>query len=180
MAQKNDYTAGWFLAAYSASNSSYSWATIGSTRDGWTVHQTFHEQDVHDDRFGDGRADTVQQGVDYEVSGIMLNLNAAVASGVFNAQESEGNTNNNVGLLGSTLYGALCLTPLAGTPAASLLGGGMSYLFYIAAIANNVDRLLSSKLREIPVTFKTIPSQPNSNKCYVIAATPAGVPSTYP
>lgn len=177
MSAKNDYCAGHFLASFSAVrfSSTPSWVTIGSTTEGFTIETTLHEEEIHDDRFGQATADTVQEGADYRVTGIMLNIGVAESSGMLYSQIGQGKTNDNCGLLGSALYGALALTPVAGTPAATLLGAGNSYVFYLAAVGNSYQYLLGNKHRTIPVSFRCLPDQNNSNKAYAILSY-AGIP----
>lgn len=166
------YVAGHFVAFYSPAGSGSAYQDCGSTREGWRLRITLHEQDVHDDAFGQGIADTIQEGADATVEGL------SVAAGILQAtnailwaqQSAEGKSNNNVGLRGSDLYGSLKLTPIAGTPAAATIGAGNSYFFDLAAVANNIEMLLGSGLREIPITFKVLPNQANGNQLYRIAA----------
>lgn len=182
MSARNDYCAGHFLAAFSPvpMSGTPAWVTIGSTTEGFNIETTLHEEEIHDDRFGQGVADVVQEGSDVHVSGILLNIGVVESSGVLYSQVPQGASNNNAGKLGSQLYGSLCLTPVAGTPAAALLGAGNSYVFRLCAIMNNVNYLLANKHRSISVSWRCLPDQSDSNLFWTIGATPAGVPSTYP
>ncbi len=175
---KRGYIAGHFNVAFSASSYGSSagatWSTFGSTRDGFRLKPILHEQEVHDDAFGDGVADTIQQGVDYQLEGIAIEYAKLSSSNAMWSQIGvEGLNNQNVGHRGSDLYGSLCLTPVAGTPAATQIGAGNSYLFYLCAIINDPEVLLSAKLREVPVTFRCLPD-PNSEASSPVPPAPDG------
>ena len=176
-----DYISGFHYMFYSITNGSAAanWKNIGNTEEGSNLHRAIHEEDIHDDAYGSSRADTVQQGADYELSGALINLNAAQDAGVFDAQQVAGQTNNKVGLLGSSYYGSICLAPLPGTPAAAFLAANFAnaecIIAGLAAIANDYSMLLSSKQRKVPVTFKFLPDQANGNLAYYTGALPAGI-----
>lgn len=185
MADYNDYNSGHWNAAFSPAplSGGASFVTIGSTTEGWTLETTLHEEEIHDDRFGQGVADTVQEGADYRVSGIVLNIGVVESSGMLYSQIGQGKTNDNCGLLGSSLYGSLCLTPVPGTPAASAnkgIGAGNSYVFYLCAVGNSYSYLMGNRHRTIPVSFRCLPSQSQGNKAYAIIATPSGANPAYP
>ena len=182
---QRSYIAGHFLCAWSSTSISSSagatWTSIGSTQNGWRLRPTIHTNPVNDDAFGDGRADVIQAGADFMLEGITVQAKLVQASGViWNSVGGEGYSLNNVGLRGSDIYGSICLTPIAGTPAANLIGAGNSYVIPLAGVVNDPEILLASKLREIPLSFDVLPDPNNANKFYLIEATPSGVPSTIP
>lgn len=183
------YIAGHFRAAWSptaygsAGAGTPSWVTIGSTEKGWELKPSILVDPVNDDAFGRGAADTIMQGVDMTLDGLTVEAGKVNASGVmFAVPGAEGHSNNNVGLRGSDLYGSLCLTPIAGTPAAATppqgIGAGNSYVIFLCAVIGDPSQLLASTLRKIPLNFMCLPDPANSNEFYQIVTTPAGVPST--
>lgn len=168
--------AGYFTAYYGPNGSAGSYVSIGQCRDGWSIETTLHEQDVHSDAFGDAIADTINQGQDYRIVGISIEFTRLKNStALFIQPGAQGNVNINVGLRGTDLYGRLALTPITGTPAATDLGAGMSYVFPIAAPANDFSILLSSKLREVHLSFKVLTT---TGSAYSIVSTPSGVLAT--
>lgn len=177
------YTAGHFKAAFaptSLGSATVTWYSIGSTEEGWTLETTYHEDEIHDDAFGQAVADTVQEGIDYRVSGVTLNVAAINTAGILASQETPGVVNANCGQLGSAIYGSLCLTPVAGTTAETRIGAGNSYVFYLAAVGNNVSYLLGNMHRKIPVNFRCLPDPAHPGISWAIIATPTGVPTTFP
>jgi hypothetical protein len=178
-----DIQAGHFLAAFAptsiGSGSSTTWYTIGTTEDGWNLEQQMHEEEVHDDAHGDAPIDTVNRGSSYNVTGILINRSALTTAGVLVTQSPIGSSNAYAGQLGSKLYGSLCLTPVAGTTAALNIGAGNSILFFLAAIANNINQLLANRAQKIQATFRTLPSNQNNQQNYDIVPTPSGVPAAY-
>lgn len=177
------YVAGHMVAWYSTNSVSQSggasYLAIGSTREGWNIRPSFHTQPVHDDAYGEGKADSINQGADMSLDGVLIQAALPqVEAALWNMTGGAGQSNNQVGLKGSDTYGSLVLVPVAGTPAAAKIGAGNAYIFYMAQVINDPSILLSSKLREIPVTFDLLPDPNNTNKFYTVATTPAGCSAT--
>lgn len=178
MAQRN-WLSGWWRFDYNptiTASGGGTWNYCGSTRDGLHLRQNQHKFDIKSDEFGDATPDHVLQGVDYLVEGVFVEYALLIASGVLDTQPFErGEVNTNVGLRASDIYGALCMTPLPGTPSASaqFMGAGNSIIAYSAGCINDIDELLGSKPIEPALTFQLLPALNHSNKAYVIAATPA-------
>lgn len=142
------YIAGHFNSAFSylSVSAGPTWFPIGSTENGFELVPTFHFEPVIDDAGGMAMADGIQQGQDLIIRG--TSISADLITPVLYRQEPQGRFNTNVGLTLNHLAGSLVLTPVAGTPAAAMLGSGMSYVFYAAIIENDIPQLLSSKLRK--------------------------------
>lgn len=166
--------AGFFTVFWSPPGSSPAYVNLGQTREGATIETTVHEQDVHSDAFGDAIAETIQQGVDYRVTLTGIEY-TKVKQAMFALPVTQGNVNTKVGLRGTDLYGPLALTPIVGTPASTEIGAGNSYVFPLTAPGNNINILLSSKLREINLSFKALTV---TGSAYSITTTPAGVTAT--
>ncbi len=166
--------AGFFNVFWSPHGSAASYVSLGQTREGANIETTIHEQDVHSDAFGDAIADTIQQGVDYRVTLIGIEY-TKLKQALFALPAAQGNVNITVGLRGTDLYGSLAMTPITGTPAATEAGAGNSYVFPIATPANDFSILLSSKLREVHVSFKVLTT---TGSAYTITSTPAGCSAT--
>jgi hypothetical protein len=162
-------TSGYFTAYYAPHGSAPAYVSVGQCQDGWEIETTLHEQDVHSDAFGEAVAERINQGADYRVTGISieyLKLKACLA--LFNQPGAQGNVNINVGLRGTDLYGALALTPLIGTPAATELGAGNSYSFPFAAVGNTFNIPLMSKCRIVHLSFNVLTT---SGSAYSIVST---------
>jgi hypothetical protein len=148
------FIAGAYTATYVAGSGSAE--SIGRTRVGFDIEDNVLLQAVHTDDFGDVEVDGVCQGVmttvrlDYvEYDKILAALNVPFGT-------TQGVSNAKVGTLNSLLAGALVLTPVAGTPAASITPN--VYTFPLAIVSERVVRKLSSKLREGPLTFRAYPN----------------------
>lgn len=155
---------------------------IGSTQAGWEVRETMHNRPVQDDLFGLARPDAIAAGADYEVTGLSVEFDKLGTSGLLSSQIPLGYVNTTVGYRMRDLAGSLYLLPKPFTPAATLLGAGNCYCVYSAAIANDITIMLSSALRECPVTFFAFPVSNTSyfggtaiNQAYGIVPTIAGV-----
>jgi len=169
------HTAYFSLTTFSAGPTYFN---IGSTENGFNHRETDHYEDVVDDAGGSAIADGINQGRDLIVTGTSIeadNINNVLYQGT-----PLGRFNINVGQTANSLAGTLVLTPVAGTPAAAALGVGMSRVYYAALIINDVEQMLSSKLRKIPVTWRCYPSTSEGWKVWDILSTPAGVSAANP
>ena len=174
------YVAGHHTAFFSltSGSSSPTYFYIGSTRDGYRHRERIHSQPVIDDSGGEAEVDAIQQGVDVSVEFDWIEYDLfkpVLYSASTGTQTQLGLIKANVGKRLTDLAGILVLTPKPGTPAATEIGAGMSRIYYKAIIAENVDVLLASKLRQGPAMFKCYPDVTNSNEVWAIAATPSGV-----
>lgn len=133
----------------------YNGASIGSTREGFTLGNRMHHQPVIDDSFGEMEADGVQQGCDTTLELDYIDYDLMQAA-LFAQTGGEGLGNAKVGNLLSGLGKAIVLTPVAGTPAASQTTP--VYTFPLATIVDDVPTLLASKLRQGRVRFHVWPS----------------------
>jgi hypothetical protein len=137
---------------------------IGQSRNGFTIRNVIHEQPVNADMAGDVPVDAIEQGeevfvdldfVEYTLMKVALKATTAVIGGGF----------VNVGLLRSALCLPLVLTPIgpygSSTSATSASLEGSNWTFNIAVVADNIDILLSSKLRQGPIRFKVYPNTSN-------------------
>lgn len=178
MAQRN-WLSGWWRFDYNPNVSASgggTWNYCGSTRDGLHLRQMQHKFDIKSDEFGDATPDHILQGCDYMVEGVFVEMALLLASGILDTQPgAQGQVNTNVGLRASDIYGALCMTPLPGTPSASSqwMTAGQSLVAYSAGCINDIEELLSSKPVEPALTFQLLPALNFSNKAYVKTGTPA-------
>lgn len=163
------------LGTYSSGHYSASWngADIGSTRSGIKLRPTYLTQEINDDALGSAIANAVMQG-----ENLILELDYVNYSNIYAAihvlEGNEGDGASNVGLLvaknpgGPGLAKQLVLTAVSGTPNANDSGHGVTYTFYQAAIIEDVDILLASKLKEGTCHFRIYPSTDNNNKLYAV------------
>lgn len=130
--------------AYSAT---YGGTTIGTTKEGFKIRIEYQERPIQVDEYGLGEVDSLQAGVRVFVD--LDYVEYGRIKGALNAQFStEGDIYGNVGKLLSKLGGALILTPIIRT------NNNDTWTFHKAIIVDNVPVLLSSALREGPVTFR--------------------------
>ena len=125
-------------------------SSIGSTATGFALHETHHKEDVHSDDYGDAPIDGIQQGTECEITLDFIDYDLILAAEY--AQNTQGSANPNVGHTLTSLAQALVLTPVAGTPAASLV-----WTFTKAIVISDIETLLSAKLRQGPCRFKCYP-----------------------
>lgn len=141
-------------------NATYGGTSIGSTEQGFRIHLRQHEVGVKDDAFGEGDADMIQAGADYEIELIAIEYGLfKTAMGVQTG--GVGNTNNNVGKLLSSLSNTLILTPVALTPAATY---GQTCTATVATLIGDIDWNNSYNLRKINARFRCLPDSTASNK----------------
>jgi hypothetical protein len=177
------YISGHTNAFWSATSGSASpsFVSLGSTESGWELIETQHDEPVVDDAFGMAQPDGIQQGKDHMLRLTYIEFDLSSAS--FYAQAAQGVVNTNVGIPMTALCGELCLMPVIGTPAATLLGTGKCYQFYKAICVSDIPTLLSSKLRKAPLNFRCYPdptSGGTNGKVYAIVTAPSGVNGTNP
>lgn len=147
--------------------------SIGATREGFRIRETFHDQKIMDDAFGEAPANALQQGVEVFVTLDYIEYDL-IKPAIIAAMGTQGSMKAKVGFLMSGLAKVLVLTPTAGTPAAvtaSPWTAEVSYTFHKAIIEGDIDTLLSSKLRQGPVTFRCYPDPGTTpaNKAYTVA-----------
>lgn len=178
-----------FVLPNASQSAGASFVNIGTTREGFNLVETFHKQDVHDDLYGEESPEGILQGVSYSLSGVNIELDKLLASGVVNVQAIYGGfANQFVGYRARDIAPSLCLTPMPGTPAAKRIGAGNSWIFYAVILMNDLNVLLSSKLSEVPLDFKIYPigptpayntNSPGINSYWTYAATPSGCAYTF-
>jgi hypothetical protein len=132
-------------------------ATIGTTREGFTIDEQHYEERIATDESGQARMDGVQMGVDVAVELDYVEY-SKIAAALY-GDHAEGFPIIQVGSLLSGLAKPLILTPIAGR---SL----KTYTFYLAVVHGSVRTLLASRLRQGPIRFVCLPDPANSNKAY--------------
>lgn len=162
------FVAGSFTAKFKPAGGAF--AGIGRTEEGFEIENVPHVQPIVTDDMGQAQVNGVNQGLDVLVtfSGAEYDL----IEPLLFATHPQGEANTNVGQLQSDLAGQLVLTPVAGTPAATLLGAGKSYVFPLAYSEGNMRLLCSSKWRRGPVTLRCLPHQ-STLKHYTVIDTPS-------
>lgn len=130
-------------------------AGIGSTREGFHITTRHFHQPVIDDAFGEMQADGIQQGADVIIELDYIDYDS-IATALFAQEGAEGAGNAKVGYTLTSLSHALVLTPVAGTPAATLSTPG--YNFPLAIIAEDMEVLAASKLRQGRCRFRAFPN----------------------
>lgn len=128
-------------------SATYGGTTIGTTKEGFKIRIEYQERPIMVDEYGLGDVDSLQAGVRIFVD--LDYVEYTRIKGALNAQfSSEGDIYANVGKLLTKLGGELVLTPIVRT-----LNNDV-WTFHKAIIVDNVPVLLSSALREGPVTFR--------------------------
>lgn len=158
--------AGAFTATWNGTN-------IGATREGFRIREIFHTQQVICDAYGEVPINGVQQGVEVSVSLDSIEYDL-IKPAIIAAYGTQGAGKAKVGFVMSGLAKVLVLTPVAGTPAATSVSGWTAeatYTFHKAIIEGDVETILSSKLRQGPVTFRCYPDPGTTpaNKTYTLA-----------
>lgn len=138
---------------------------LGSTENGYNIVTHLHEVPINDDEFGEGAADGIQAGADYEIEFTGIEWpKVKAALGV--ATTAIGNTNDNVGKLMSGLAQTLIITPVAGTPAAAT---GNTLTATKAIVVSDYNWNAGYQLRKVPVRLHLYPDTSASNKAYTLA-----------
>lgn len=162
------YIAGHFTFKWSPTwgSAGYTFTDVGSTKDGFNLRVSQHEQNIHDDAFGDAIPDMINEGQDHILQLTWIEYDKLIAGGLPFVQTPKGFVNSNVGKTLSSLSGAIEATPVPGTPAATVLGTGKSYLFFTCVPITDIEFMLNSKAREGPLTIRCLPDPTNSNKAF--------------
>jgi hypothetical protein len=146
-----------FIAgAYSAT---WNAANIGRTESGFDVTQSFHDQPVIADSFGEMVVDFVQQGVDTIVNFTFIEYDL-LATAIFAQSGGAGLGNNLVGmvLVQQAIAKSLVLTAIGTTTPAAASAGYKTWTFPNSILADDISVLLSSKLRKGPARFRCFPT----------------------
>lgn len=149
----------------------YNGVDLLETESGWELREVHLVEDVLTDNGGDVPVNGVMRGTRVDVRGVYVDYNAIKAA--LYAVNPQGRGIQNVGALISDLAHALVLTPTPGTSAATDIGAGKSYSFYVAVILNDISTLLSTRHRKGPITFRCYPDLTKSGQIYDIINTPA-------
>lgn len=155
---------------------------LGDTEQGIRWGTNIHRQHIRSDRGGQARVNGIEMGQDITLSciGIEYDLLKAAAKSLTPSAAAYASLKAyaNVGKLTSSKAGPLYAVPVAGTPAETELGAGKCYVFYLAILANNLDDLLSSRLRVVNLTFECYPDAANDDKYWEEITTPGGFETT--
>lgn len=177
------YRAGYHRLYFAPNAGSAGGATyLGETQEGLRWGTQIHRQHIRSDRGGMARVNGIEQGVDLTLSCIGIEADlfkiAAKSLTASGAAYTSMKAYHSVGHLTSTKAGPLYAVPVAGTPAETEAGVGNCYIFYLAVLGNNLDDLLSSKLRVLNATFELYPDSANSDKYWDTVAIPGGFLTT--
>lgn len=145
--------AGAFTATYNPNSAGA--ADIGATREGFRIREIIHVQQVIDDTAGEAPVDGIMQGVEVLVTVDYIDY-AKIKAAIY-AASTQGQPKSKVGYMTAGLGGPLILTPVANTPADLADSPNGIWTFHFAVIESDVETLLSSKLRQGPVTFRCYP-----------------------
>ena len=153
------------MSTYIAGHYTATWNAIdlGTTETGYEIMVHQHEIGVKDDAFGEGDADMIQAGIDYEIQ--LTSIDWPLIQAALAGQNAIGATNDHVGVLLSTLGKTLVLTPAAGTSAAA---SGKTLTATKAVLNGDYSWNKSHQLRKVPVRFRCLPDASNSNKAYTL------------
>lgn len=154
------FIAGAFTATYAPAAGSA--VSIGATREGFRVRENIHVQHIVSDVAGDAPVDGIMQGVEVTVS--LDYIDYALIKAAIYAASTQGQPLSKVGYLEAAtasqtgLGGALVLTPVSNTPADLADTPNGTWTFHAAIVESDVETLLSSKLRQGPITFRCYPN----------------------
>lgn len=143
--------AGFVAGAY---NATWNGTPIGGTENGFNKREIFFHEPVNSDAFGRMEVDGVQEGSDVLITLDSIEYNAIEAA-IYAQTGTAGAGNANVGKLLSSLAKQLVLTPVGGT---TVTGSGHTWTFPLAIIVDDVQTLLSRRLRKGPLTFRCFPN----------------------
>jgi len=142
-----NFTAGHYTCSWNGTD-------IGSSKEGFNLRIEYHEQMIITDEFGEGAVDGVIIGMDVFVDldfveyaevedAIMAQAGANTAAQGYNYTE--------VGKLLTAKAAELILVPVLRT------ANTRTYTANKAIIVGNINAILSSRLREGPITFRLFP-----------------------
>ena len=153
------------MSTYIAGHYTATWNAVdaGTTETGYEIIAHQHEIGVKDDAFGEGDADMIQAGIDYDIQ--FTSIDFALIQAILAGQNTIGATNDKVGVLLSTLAKTLVLTPTAGTSAAV---SGKTLTATKAILIGDYSWNKSHQLRKIPARFRCLPDASNSNKAFTL------------
>jgi len=147
-----------YAGPYSAT---YKGTSIGTTKEGFSINVTYHQRDIQVDEYGDSIVDMLQAGMDVTVTLDFVEYGRIVAP--FTEQQSdaaEGDILTEVGKLLSTKAESLILTPTVRS------NNNDTYTFAVAIVVDDISILLSSGLREGPITFRILPETTSTGQHY--------------
>lgn len=156
------FIAGHYTATWNSAN-------IGGTREGFRLNEAYQQQQVISDDYGEAPVSGVQQGAIVTVALDFIEYDL-IRPALIAAAGTQGDGRSRVGYTMVANAKALVLTPQTGTSADTLSGRGGIITFYKAIVRDNVEHLLSSKLRQGPCRFHCYPDPDNSYKSYDWAA----------
>jgi hypothetical protein len=175
------FIAGSYTATWAGTN-------IGQTRAGFRLRESLKEQLIESDDYGLVNPDGIQRGVETIITLDAIEYDLITAAFYTMAKEGAGTGIGDMrGGVGRTALGydenstkakPLVLTPVAGTRAAATVAKGGAgqgvWTFYRTLLVGDTELLLSSRLRQGPVTFRAFPvpswEGANAGKTYGISA----------
>lgn len=130
----------------------YAGTSIGTTKSGPKVRIEYHKRDIMVDELGDGPADALNAGMSVFVElDYVEYLKVRVATLAMQGGGVTTDLSAQVGKLLTSQAGALVCTPMVRT------NNNQTYTFNKAILCTDVPILLSSALREGPITFQVYP-----------------------
>ena len=143
---------GWQFVA-GAYDITYGGAKIGTSKTGATVTIEYHDRPILVDEMAEGPVDSLQAGmsmfIDFDYAEYLKIEGALMAQQ--GGAATQGDIASQVGKLLSTLGAQLVFTPIVRT------NNNHTYTFHVAVVVDKIGILLSSALREGPVTFRIYP-----------------------
>lgn len=152
--------------------------SIGTTRDGFRLQETFHAEMIVTDDYGDVPVDGIQRGiesrlvldwVDYD-----LMVEDTARAGALYAQTDGLATldlvaNRRVGHTLVSLAEELVLTATPATPAATnVVGGILTLTAPKAIVVSDIETILAARLRQGPCTFQLFPDPATPFETYSV------------
>lgn len=142
------------VGAYSAT---FKAVTIGTFESSLRQNKTMHAQDVLASRFADTVIDGVYRGANVFAIAVIKEWTEAVRDAIWPFDEELGNTGIHGRML-TDIAGALVLTAITGTPAATIGPVTRTYPLAVIAPEHNTEITFGNEERNIPVVFRCLPT----------------------
>lgn len=152
-----------FIAGHYAAT--WNGTSIGTTREGFHLKETLHDEHILTDDGGDAPVDGVQRGTECMITLDYVEYDS-IKPALYAQTGTPGDVMTNVGKLLTTLAKSLVLTAKAGTSAATVVGAIATLTATKAIVVSDIDTLMASKLRQGPITLRLLPDSASANKAY--------------
>ncbi|MBU8911306.1 MAG: hypothetical protein KOO65_08555 [Desulfobacterales bacterium] len=143
----------------------YAGTSVGTTAEGITLREEKLQRDIMTDEHGEGVTDMLVAGsncfVEFDFVEYTKMLPALYAANGGSA--SQGDIFGNVGKLMSALGGILNISPVD-----TRNNNNQTFIASTALVVNDIEILLSSRLRQGPITFRLLPD-PTTGEHYAVS-----------